>query len=168
MGQKVGKCYLWHESTAKRGANEVASCVYDFIKDQSSKGVQTINLYSDNCGGQNRNRIVFMMYLIAAKKFNVNISHKFLEKGHTQNENDSIHALIERSSKNKEIYTPDQWFALVRWAKDTGNPYIVKEVSIEDILDFKKLLAGKNWTKDERNLKVMWSRVREIGRRFKT
>ncbi|CAH2088043.1 unnamed protein product [Euphydryas editha] len=107
----------------------------------SQKAYQTINLYSDNCGGQNRNRIVFMMYSIAAKKFNVNISHKFLEKGHTQNENDSIHALIERSSKNKEIYTPDQWFALVRWAKDTGNPYIVKEVSIEDILDFKKLLA---------------------------
>lgn len=74
MGKKVGKCFMWHEGIGKRGAKEVASCVYDFIKNQSSKGIQTINLYSKHCGGQNRNRIVFMMYLIAAKSLKVNIT----------------------------------------------------------------------------------------------
>ena len=36
------------------------------------------------------------MYLNAVRTFNINrISHCFLEKGRTQNEGDSIHAMIE-------------------------------------------------------------------------
>lgn len=77
MGQKIGRYYMWHEGIAKRGANEVASCVYDYIKEECSNGVHTVNLYSDNCGGQNRNRIVFMMYLIAAKEMKVSITIDF-------------------------------------------------------------------------------------------
>lgn len=28
LGSKTTSCYLWHESIAKRGANEIASCVF--------------------------------------------------------------------------------------------------------------------------------------------
>ncbi|KAL4714331.1 hypothetical protein ACJJTC_009683 [Scirpophaga incertulas] len=45
---------------------------------------------------------------------------QFLEKGHTQNEGDSVHALIEREAEKKTIYTPDEWRLLVRWAKTTA------------------------------------------------
>ncbi|CAG9787820.1 unnamed protein product [Diatraea saccharalis] len=162
MGKKNGKCYMWHEGIAKKGANEVASCLYDYIRDNSEKGIKSFYFYSDNCSGQNRNRVVFAFYLFAAKKFNVNIVHRFLEKGHTQNENDSIHALIERCAKNKTIYTPEQWFTLVRWSKESGSPYDVREIIRNDVLNFKRLLDGKNWTKNENNNKIYWSKIREV------
>lgn len=45
-----------------------------------------------------------------------------MEKGHTQNEGDSIRVLTEKSAKGKEIYSPDEWYSLVRWAKVNGKP----------------------------------------------
>jgi hypothetical protein len=101
MGMKKAICYMWDETTARRGSNEVASCLYDYIKRKNQDGVKDIRLWSDSCGGQNRNRIVFAMYLYVANVLGVRVCHRFLEKGHTRQEGDSVHALIERSSKNK-------------------------------------------------------------------
>lgn len=124
----------WDEQTAKRGSNEVASCLYDFFFKLSSKGISEVNLWSDNCGGQNRNRIVYYMYLLAAKKYQIKICHRFLEKGHTQNEGDSVHALIEKTARGREIYSPDEWYSLVRWAKINDKPYKVLEVNQDMII----------------------------------
>lgn len=162
LADKVGMCYMWHEGIAKRGSNEVSSCLYNFIREHASNGVKDFRFWSDNCGGQNRNRIVFAFYLVAAKHFNVNITHRFMEKGHTQNEGDSVHSTIERASQRKLIYVPEEWYCLVRWAKSEGNPYIVKEMTTDDIFDFKAVLSGKNWTKDVSNEKVRWNQVREV------
>lgn len=162
MGSRVAKCYVWDESTAKRGAIEVSSCINDFIREHHQKGIKIFNFWSDNCGGQNRNRIVFASYLRAAKDFQVTITHKYFEKGHTQNEGDSVHALIERTAKNKMVYTPDQWFALIRWAKQDGNPYIVKEMGTSDFFDFKTLLSGCNWKMNTDRERVFWSQIRQL------
>lgn len=83
-------------------------------------------------------------------------------KGHTQNEGDSVHSTIERASQRKLIYVPEEWYCLVRWAKSEGNPYLVKEMSTDDIFNFKAVLAGKNWTKDVSNEIVRWNQVREV------
>lgn len=32
----------------------------------------------------------------------------------------------------------------------------------DDILDFKQLLIGKNWVKNDKNAKIMWSKIREV------
>lgn len=34
-----GYCYLWTEETAKKGANEIGSCLLQFIKHKSAEGV---------------------------------------------------------------------------------------------------------------------------------
>ncbi|XP_053619324.1 uncharacterized protein LOC128680303 [Plodia interpunctella] len=39
VGGKEGYCYMWHEGEGKRGANEVSSCLYDFMKKMKEKGV---------------------------------------------------------------------------------------------------------------------------------
>lgn len=161
MGLKKAICYMWDETIARRGSNEVASCLYDYIKRKSQDGVKDIRLWSDNCGGQNRNRIVFAMYLYVAKVFSVRVFHRFLEKGHTQQEGDSVHALIERSSKNKMIFSPQEWYTCVRWCK-ASQPYEVVEVNQNDILDFKSTLNQHKWVKNENGDKVKWNQVREI------
>ncbi|CAB3235002.1 unnamed protein product [Arctia plantaginis] len=155
--KSIGYCYMWDESVAKRGANEVASCVYDFIKKFVSKGVKEFRFWSDDCAGQNRNRIVFGMYAHVAKEYNINITHRFLEKGHTQNQGDSVYSVIERTAEHKTIHTPDEWKLLVRWAKVTGDSYEVIDVNQALVFDFKDQLKNKNWVKNTANNKVTWT-----------
>lgn len=65
-----------------------------------AKGKVEFVFYSDNCGGQNKNRYILTMFVTAAMKFNVTMTHRFLECGHTQNEGDSMYAAIEKASQN--------------------------------------------------------------------
>ena len=48
-----------------------------------------------NRAGQNKNQFVFSMMYLAAVRYNIEITYRFLETGYTQNEGDSMHALIE-------------------------------------------------------------------------
>lgn len=163
MGSKTGKCYMWHEATAKRGSNEVASCLYEYINEQvQNNDVTDFRFWSDNCTGQNRNRIVFFMYLHVAKKLKIKISHKFMEVGHTQNEGDSVHANIERSAKRKLIYTPNEWYTLVRWSKTNEPSYEVYELQQNEVYDFKAHLDTKEWSKNTENEKISWTDIKEI------
>ncbi|KAM3960074.1 uncharacterized protein ACR2FA_005875 [Aphomia sociella] len=97
-------CFFWNETDAKRGANEIGSCmlkVFEKLSAESSNdnGCNLI-LYSDNCTGQNKNKFIVALYLYAVTHLNIkSITHKFLVKGHTQNEGDNIHSLIEKEIK---------------------------------------------------------------------
>lgn len=164
VGNLVGTCYLWNEQIAMKGSNEIASCVYDITKLKTKEGCDDFKFWSDNCTGQNRNRIMFFMYLYAAKQLSINIKHTFLEKGHTQNEGDSIHATIEKASRHKNIYTPSEWSSLIRWAKVKGAPYNVIDVSQNIVFDFKKMqtIACFKWTKNSEGQKVPWSKIKQV------
>ncbi|CAB3232835.1 unnamed protein product [Arctia plantaginis] len=135
-----GHYYVWDECIGKNGPNEIASFLFDFIKQKASQGIKEFRFYFDCCGGQNRNRIIFLMYAYAPKVFGVNIKHSFFEVGHSQSEGDSMHALIE-----------------------PRKPYAVKEVNQNDIFDFKSLLnLVPNWELDKDKMKMMWSKVNYI------
>ncbi|KAF9409271.1 hypothetical protein HW555_011306 [Spodoptera exigua] len=56
-------------------------------------------------------------------------------------EGDSVHALIEKTARGREVYSPDEWYSLVPWAKVNGNPYTVIEVNQNVIFDFKSVGA---------------------------
>uniref|UniRef100_A0ABD2W3N6 Uncharacterized protein n=1 Tax=Trichogramma kaykai TaxID=54128 RepID=A0ABD2W3N6_9HYME len=76
MGHKIGHCNVWNETVGRKGANEIASFLWDFIRQKSQTGVRRFIFYSDNCSGQNRNKMVFSMYFKAALDFNVSIVHR--------------------------------------------------------------------------------------------
>lgn len=59
-GLKIATCYMWDETVVKRSANEVASCLFSFVDNKVKAGVKDFRFWSDNCAGQNRNRIVFL------------------------------------------------------------------------------------------------------------
>ncbi|KAK4874574.1 hypothetical protein RN001_013934 [Aquatica leii] len=57
-----------------------------------------------------------------------------------------MHAVIESFKKRQSaIYTPDQWAKLIRMAKVTRKPYVVKEMSQNDFYSFvdRKLKISK-------------------------
>ena len=90
-------CYMWPEHEAHRGPNEVSTCLFNYIRDMASSGIKEIDLFSDNCPGQNRNRFVVFCLWYCRKQFELKrIAHTYLEKGHTETENDSVHATKEK------------------------------------------------------------------------
>ena len=54
QGGNQGHCFIWNETIAGRGAQEVGSCLWKLI-DNLPQTIKDIRLYSDSCGGQNRN-----------------------------------------------------------------------------------------------------------------
>lgn len=53
--------YVWAESEHKKGSNEIASCIFHRLSNTDFSGVHTVQLFSDGCGGQNKNQIVLGM-----------------------------------------------------------------------------------------------------------
>uniref|UniRef100_A0A6P7H5S2 Uncharacterized protein LOC114346528 n=1 Tax=Diabrotica virgifera virgifera TaxID=50390 RepID=A0A6P7H5S2_DIAVI len=163
MADGEGYCYMWYESIGKRGCSEIGSCLINFINHKVDRGTKQFSFYSDNCAGQNRNKFLFTMYSFLAQKHNIVIKHTFLEKGHTQTEGDSMHSVIERASKHIPIFSPDQWYTLVRTAKK-NNPFHVIEMDKEKFLDLKALTQEitLNWDRDVNNEKVHLNKIRIV------
>ena len=57
-GNNKGTMYCWDETVAKRGSNEVTSCLLHYFNNFLPDEVKTLFLYSDGCGGQNKNYTV--------------------------------------------------------------------------------------------------------------
>ena len=161
LGTSDAFCYLWNESISGRGANEIASCIYAYIEEMAGKGKTKFVFYSDNCWAQNKNKYYVSMWWYALQKFNLEyIQHKYLEKGHTQNENDSVHAAVENTSRNISVYTTAQWAATIRSSR-FRKPYHVNEMDMSSFYNFKEV-AGclKNFTIDVERNKVRWANIR--------
>ncbi|KAL1490215.1 hypothetical protein ABEB36_012945 [Hypothenemus hampei] len=132
---KSGKveCFFWHEAHGGRGANEIGTCVLKYLQ-ETAESVNTEELevifYSDNCCGQQKNRFLFGMYMHAVAKLKIKaITHKFLIRGHTQNEGDNAHSVIEKAVKrylkSGPIYEPSNYVSIIRSAKKTGGTFFI-------------------------------------------
>lgn len=65
---------MWHEGEAKRGANEISTCVFEYLK---KYGLKKVIFYSDNCTAQNKNKFLMAMYLYTIENYDVQeITHK--------------------------------------------------------------------------------------------
>ncbi|KAK3910886.1 Imidazolonepropionase [Frankliniella fusca] len=161
--EKEGNCYLWTECDAHKGPNEIGTNLLRFIEKKISEGVEEFSFYSDSPTGQNRNRMIFSLYLCASAKYHVNITHRFLESGHSYTEADSIHARIEEEAKRvQEIFTPDEWITLIKNAKQNGKSYLVSTLKNEEVLDLHYLVDRQNWSGQSKS-KIYWSQVREVS-----
>ena len=100
---------MWHEEVGKRGAINIATCLWKYISNQCHARVTEFSLFSDNCGGQNKNKTMAATfhYIVRSLKVDV-ITHYFLERGRTQNEGDSLHSVIECATKRTNIYELSQ------------------------------------------------------------
>ena len=116
----------------------------DYIEEVCKAGKTDIIFYSDNCSGQQKNGFMLALYIYEVDKLDINsITHKYLIKGHTQNEGDSAHSLIERQVKrilkSGPIYTPEGLITAIRTAKKKGDPFKVKELCYDDFYNIKIL-----------------------------
>ena len=165
MASSEAYCYMWPEHITSRGPNEIASCVLSYIKTKVNEGQSIVFLTSDNCPGQNKNKPFACMLWHAINSLSglKKIEYGFLEKGHTQNENDTVHSVITNSVKKVTLYTPEQWFHGVRMARTKPKPFNVKEMCLEDFFDFKNVAKSiKNFRLADDGSEVDWTILRHI------
>ncbi|KAK3933057.1 Homoserine kinase [Frankliniella fusca] len=154
---KQATCFVWDQTIGGRGAAEISSCVHMYIEQEVANGVKEFHVYSDSCWSQNKNQILYTMYNLLSKKYNIKIIHRYLQKGHTQMECDSVHARIEKKTRSTDIFTPKEWYGFIRTAKVKRPMYTVIEVTQENILNFKDIAKSQFlWEK------VPISKVHEI------
>jgi len=110
-------CYFWSESECQKGSCEVATSLEKFVSARKENRIDKFHFFSDRCGGQNNNRMVFVMLNDALHQFDLdNIRLTYLVSGHSQNENDTAHSVIERMAQGKTVYTPSEWHTLIECA----------------------------------------------------
>ena len=162
---RQGYIYSWTEGTAKRGSNEVGSCLKKFIT-ENCQGYDEIILWSDSFGGQNRNFniVAFLLSLVNNDNFSLHkITHRFMWSGHSYLPNHSDFSHIEKRKKAAVAITnPGQFLDLMKNAKKT-KPFHVCGMKKEDFVDVSKL-AG-NFTKprvNENNEPIKIMRIHEM------
>lgn len=158
-------CMIWDETIAKRGGQEIGSCVMKWLNGLSDD-IKDIRLYSDSCGGQNRNHLFAAMLMNVSRSKGIKITHSFLEPGHTHMEADTVHALIEKYRKSAtNIEVPRDWSTTIR-AIHRKNKLQVTEMQTEDFINFKSLYmsAGPlvNRHKDKNGQKVNWMKIKKM------
>lgn len=133
------QCYWFDECTAGLVSSVYTSCIIDCLKKTLAKEVLPIILYSDGCTAQNRNVVLSNALLELAMDYNIQITQKILEKGHTQMEVDSSHSAIECQIKSRDIYLPSQYRSLSKESRPK-QPYNVHFLSYDFFHDYSKYL----------------------------
>ena len=159
---------VWSEIVASRGADEIASCLAEYCRAISAKGVTHLIAYSDSCGGQNRNvkMVAMWMYITQTTAIEV-VDHKFMVSGHSFLPNDTDFGLIERAkSKTSEIYVPEQWYAIIEKCCKK-RPFTVNRMAADKFRSTKRILnaiTNRKTSVDGQKvnwLQIQWIRVRK-------
>lgn len=163
---RIAYMYIWSENVASRGAQEIGSALLYHFKHNLPAPTDHIILYSDSCGGQNRNIKLTLMF----KKFlcttgNISsIEQKYFIPGHSYNSCDRCFGLIEKQKKQTEnIFWPQHWANLIRRAKKNDPKFVVTELSEDDFFScnpHENLIVNRK--KTQNNEKINWFTIRKI------
>ena len=148
--------YMWHELLARRGPNDVISCLAHFIFNTrlGRTGAKWIIFWADNCPGQNKNNYLMWFFsdLIRRQVYS-RIDFKFLIPGHTYGPTDRHFVVIEKyTAKVETVYTPQQWYVHVRNAVvSVGSRVEVIELQQDKFRDYRDHLR-KLYTERSKDL----------------
>ena len=128
-----GFCYVWDEMNGGL-TNEVFAWFYfthfkEYLLENPT--VETLIVWSDGCGYQNRNTRLSNALLELAQLTNVTIIQKYLISGHTPMKCDSMHSCIERHIKGP-IYCLRNYVLIMQAERLNPRPYKVSEIQFSD------------------------------------
>ena len=116
---------MWNESEAKRGSSEIASCLLHYVRNYISEDVNKLVVFSDNCGGQNKNvnLLLFYLRLIHQERLNF-IKHYYMTPGHSFLPCDRDFGNFELFLKGKKVYSTPHYMELMVKCR-SQNPFNV-------------------------------------------
>lgn len=133
----TGQSYmcLWHEGIAGRGGNEVSSCLLKVITSLGFTHKKSLQIWCDNCAGQNKNRMVLMTLIwVVAMNYFEKVDLKFLVSGHSYMPCDRDFGIIEKRKKVCKTMVPGEVADMIRDAKST-QPFQVVNMGPADFKD---------------------------------
>lgn len=140
---KTGKSffYIYHEGLGKKGPNEVCSFIMDYIRREISESVTHLHIFSDGCGGQNKNHCVIRMCmaLIDLGRFKT-VNQYFPIRGHSFMPCDRNFAVVKKNiKKNDRIFLLKEYAELIITSSSKGNfsVYLMDEEN-SVLKDYKK------------------------------
>lgn len=162
LGDKEATCYIWDETEGRKGSCEIGTCLIRYIK-SLPQDVRHLILYSDTCGGQNRNKFVAAALHYVVRHFdNIEvIDQKFLVSGHSHMECDSVHSAIEKAKKKLQIFIPEMWYPVIQGARSSSNPYTLDVLEHGDFYDLKQVAFStlRNTKVDTEGKQVSWLKI---------
>jgi len=126
--------YMWDETVASRGADEICSCLQTYI-DTLPADIQQLTCYSDSCFGQNKNFQIICFWNLQVQKRLKQVDHKYLVRGHTYLPNDRDFSHIEKRKGSATVYVPEGWKKIVKEACPK-KPYDVHTMDSSLFRDF--------------------------------
>lgn len=129
--------YIYDESVAKKGADDVCSMLFNFIYKILPSQVRQLIIFCDSCAGQNKNITVFRFfhYLVTEKKCFDLVKMSFPIRGHSYLECDRNMSLVNCNSYTE---TPDDWREVLLTSRTKPSPFTV--------VDCEKDIIFQNWT----------------------
>lgn len=145
LGDGQGHFYMWDESTAGRGADEIGSCLLKHFEVNDLRGEKLIAI-SDNCCGQNKNWTIISTWLriIAEGRFKT-VEHVFPQVGHTMLPSDRDFGIVEKYVRShfQFVYTPQHWVTILKSCQKK-RPFVVHEMKQEDFVSVSVLRSKFN------------------------
>lgn len=167
-GAKRAYMYIWSENVASRGGQEIGSCLLKHLKEFGTVANEIV-LWSDSCGGQNRNIKVTMLlkkYLhdLTPEQSPEVIKQKYFVSGHSYNSCDRCFGMIEKKRKvSTEIYTPNHWIDLIRDTKKSSPQFhvtIMRENDFVSSMELQSVIVNRK--KNIEGNKINWFEFRSL------
>lgn len=116
--------YLYPETVAKKGSDDVCSMVHHFVYNVLPMNVKELEIFCDSCSGQNKNFTFFrfLHHLVHEEKRFDNIKVTFPIRGHSYLECDKNMGLINQKL-NAEV--PSDWVQIFQEARIKPSPFQV-------------------------------------------
>ena len=131
--------YVWNESIAKRGSSDIGSCLMHYIANSVPAHCSKLVIFSDNCGGQNKNINLSLLLLryIHSGRFSL-IKQYYLMPGHSYLPCDRDFGVLEQHFRGQEVYTTPHYVHLMRAAR-REHPFEVIEMDRDTFFDLDAL-----------------------------
>lgn len=127
---------IWDESITGSGGNEIASCLLKVVSHPNFPKRKNLVIWSDNCIGQNKNKIILMLLIyLVSKSIYEKVEQKFLISGHSYLACDRYFTLIERRKRVVKNYTPEDIGNMIAEARHQ-RPFNVIHMQKHDFKDF--------------------------------
>lgn len=156
---------IWMEYEAGRGAQEIGSCLMKYVDENVSSDITELVMWSDSCGGQNRN-IKLTLLMQSALQSHVSLKKmyiRFLVSGHSFLPNDADFSDVECALKHQQrLYTPEDYMKVMEGCR-RKNKFVITRMRSTDFRSSEKLEANiTNRKTDVNKEKISWLQTREI------
>jgi hypothetical protein len=124
--------YIYSEYVSGKGADEVASMLLHYIKNELKRNSRHLILWADNCPGQNKNSTLYQLlaWLMEGGLYDV-VELKFQVKGHTRNSVDRGFGITKRFYFKAPVWSMECLKRVLETSVDERRSLKIKAIIID-------------------------------------